>query len=140
MIVLSMLALMLSDKYSKRSRFLEILNGLNEFSSKIEETLKLDEEVKKIAQTWTRILLVSIVSLSKKACNDPLLVFVLQSERQSVLIMGRGYNFGSCLEGARKIKEVSAMHSEGILSGELKHGPLALIDETQPIDIGFQNR
>ena len=64
--MLSMLALMLSDKYSKRSRFLEILNGLNEFSSKIEETLKLDEQVKKIAQTWTRISFSFEVSLLKK--------------------------------------------------------------------------
>jgi glucosamine--fructose-6-phosphate aminotransferase (isomerizing) len=38
----------------------------------------------------------------------------------------------TCLEGALKIKEVSYMHSEGILAGELKHGPLALVDEHLP--------
>ena len=43
--------------------------------------------------------------------------------------MGRGYQHSTCLEGALKIKEVSYIHSEGILAGELKHGTLALIDE-----------
>ncbi|KAJ3363076.1 glutamine--fructose-6-phosphate transaminase (isomerizing), partial [Allomyces arbusculus] len=47
--------------------------------------------------------------------------------------MGRGYQNVTCLKGALKIKEVSYMHSEGILAGELKHGPLALIDETMPV-------
>jgi glucosamine--fructose-6-phosphate aminotransferase (isomerizing) len=39
------------------------------------------------------------------------------------------YNFATCLEGALKIKELSYMHCEGILSGELKHGPLAMVDD-----------
>ncbi|PIO52412.1 SIS domain protein, partial [Teladorsagia circumcincta] len=43
--------------------------------------------------------------------------------------MGRGFNFATCLEGALKIKELSYMHCEGIMSGELKHGPLAMVDE-----------
>ena len=47
--------------------------------------------------------------------------------------MGRGYQHATCLEGALKIKEVCYMHSEGILAGELKHGPLALIDETMAV-------
>jgi glucosamine--fructose-6-phosphate aminotransferase (isomerizing) len=50
-------------------------------------------------------------------------------KEKSVLVMGRGYNFATCLEGALKIKELSYMHCEGILSGELKHGPLAMVDE-----------
>jgi len=49
--------------------------------------------------------------------------------------MGRGYQHATCLEGALKIKEISYMHSEGILAGELKHGPLALIDENMPVII-----
>ena len=49
--------------------------------------------------------------------------------------MGRGYQYATCLEGALKIKEISYMHSEGILAGELKHGPLALIDENMPVII-----
>ena len=47
--------------------------------------------------------------------------------------MARGYNFATCLEGALKVKELTYMHSEGIQVGELKHGPLALVDSTSPI-------
>jgi len=54
-------------------------------------------------------------------------------DHSSVLVMGRGWNYATCVEGALKLKEVSSMHSEGVLSGELKHGPLALVDETMPI-------
>jgi len=54
---------------------------------------------------------------------------------RSLLILGRGLQFATCLEGALKIKEISYMHSEGILAGELKHGPLALIDSNMPVII-----
>ena len=53
--------------------------------------------------------------------------------KKSLLLMGRGYNFATCLEGALKVKELTYMHSEGIQAGELKHGPLALVDSTVPI-------
>ena len=49
-------------------------------------------------------------------------------QKRSLLIMGRGFNFATCLEGALKVKELTYMHSEGIQAGELKHGPLALVD------------
>jgi len=52
---------------------------------------------------------------------------------KSLLIMGRGFNYATCLEGALKVKELTYMHSEGILAGELKHGPLAMVDPTMPI-------
>ena len=45
------------------------------------------------------------------------------------------FRHATCLEGALKIKEISYMHSEGILAGELKHGPLALVDENMPVII-----
>lgn len=54
-------------------------------------------------------------------------------QQKSLLIMGRGYNFATCLEGALKVKELTYMHSEGIMAGELKHGPLALIDDSMPV-------
>ena len=73
----------------------------------MKEALKLDEEMKDLAQ-----LLIA---------------------EQSLLVFGRGYNYATALEGALKVKEVSLMHSEGILAGEMKHGPLALVDETLPI-------
>jgi len=56
-------------------------------------------------------------------------------KERSMLLIGRGYQYASCAEGALKIKELSYMHSEGMLSGELKHGPLALVDEFMPIVI-----
>lgn len=56
---------------------------------------------------------------------------LLMSE-QSLLVFGRGFNYATALEGALKVKEVSLMHSEGILAGEMKHGPLALVDENLP--------
>lgn len=56
-------------------------------------------------------------------------------DAKSVLVLGRGYQYASCLEAALKIKELTYVHTEGINSGELKHGPLALIDENIPVII-----
>lgn len=52
---------------------------------------------------------------------------------QSLLVFGRGYNYATALEGALKVKEVAIIHTEGLQAGEMKHGPLALVDETLPI-------
>merc|ERR1712106_850485 len=54
-------------------------------------------------------------------------------DKKSLLVLGRGYNYATCLEGALKVKEITYMHSEGIMAGELKHGPLALVDKGMPI-------
>lgn len=69
----------------------------------------------------------------KKLCENEL------KDQKSLLLLGRGYQFASALEGALKIKEISYMHSEGVLAGELKHGVLALVDENLPI-IAFGTR
>ncbi|XP_067930352.1 glutamine--fructose-6-phosphate aminotransferase [isomerizing] 2-like isoform X2 [Watersipora subatra] len=90
------------DRISMTDRRKEIMRGLHELPEKIEKVLLLDERIKEIAEE-------------------------LIHER-SLLVMGRGYNFSTCIEGALKIKELSYMHSEGILCGELKHGPLAMLD------------
>lgn len=55
------------------------------------------------------------------------------SEAQDVLFLGRGAMFPLALEGALKLKEISYIHAEGYASGELKHGPIALIDEQMPV-------
>ena len=86
----------------------EIIDALHELPSKIKEVLELD-------------------SYLRQLCKD------LLFKERSLLLMGRGWQNATCLEGALKIKEVSYMHSEGILAGELKHGPLALIDENMPV-------
>jgi len=55
------------------------------------------------------------------------------SQAQDVLFLGRGAMFPLALEGALKLKEISYIHAEGYASGELKHGPIALIDENVPV-------
>ncbi|KAL7234408.1 hypothetical protein ACSBR1_017915 [Camellia fascicularis] len=52
---------------------------------------------------------------------------------QLLLVFRRRYNYATALEGALMVNDVALMHSEGILAGEMKHGPLALVDENLPI-------
>ncbi|MCI4381235.1 hypothetical protein PGIGA_G00249230 [Pangasianodon gigas] len=99
--------LMCSDRISMQPRRREIIQGLKVLPDLIKEVLSLDEEIQKLA---TELY-----------------------QQKSVLIMGRGYHYATCLEGALKIKEITYMHSEGILAGELKHGPLALVDKLMPV-------
>lgn len=108
-IALILIALQLSeDRASMAERRREIIAGLNSLPGMIKDVLELDGGLLKLAKD------------------------VLFKEK-SLLIMGRGFQNATCLEGALKIKEVSYMHSEGILAGELKHGPLALVDENMPV-------
>jgi glutamine---fructose-6-phosphate transaminase (isomerizing) len=53
--------------------------------------------------------------------------------QKSLLLLGRGNQFATALEGALKIKEISYLHCEAVMSGELKHGVLALVDSDLPI-------
>ncbi|KAF5099780.1 hypothetical protein D0Z00_001521 [Geotrichum galactomycetum] len=108
-IALVMVALSLSDdRVSQVDRRREIIQGLKNISSQIKEVLGLDSHIKKL-------------------CDTDL------ASHKSLLLLGRGYQFATALEGALKIKEISYMHSEGVLAGELKHGVLALVDENLPI-------
>jgi len=107
-IAMILFALMMSsDRISCTQRRNEVIKALHELPSKIEEVLKLDPIIQELSES-------------------------LYKER-SLLVMGRGYQYSTCVEGALKIKELTYMHSEGILSGELKHGPLAMIDENMPV-------
>ncbi|OIT26350.1 PREDICTED: glutamine--fructose-6-phosphate aminotransferase [isomerizing] 2-like [Nicotiana attenuata] len=107
-IVMAMLALAIGgDTLSNQARREAIIDGLVDLPCKVKEVLKLDNEIKDLAK-----LLIA---------------------EQSLLVFGRGYNYATALEGALKVKEVALMHSEGILAGEMKHGPLALVDENLPI-------
>ncbi|KAL0573642.1 glutamine--fructose-6-phosphate transaminase (isomerizing) [Marasmius crinis-equi] len=109
-IALLMMACQLSeDRISFTERRNTIIQGLKEMPAQIKKVLELDSEIQQLAD------------------------FV--KGNKSLLLMGRGYQYATCLEGALKIKEISYMHSEGILAGELKHGPLALIDENMPVII-----
>lgn len=107
-ISLVMFALVMAeDRISFQKRRQDIIRGLRDLPEMIKSVLDQDSKILDIAKTL--------------------------HEKRSFLIMGRGYNFATCLEGALKIKELTYMHCEGIQSGELKHGPLALVDETVPI-------
>jgi len=107
-ISLVMFALMMcEDRISIQPRRYEIIQGLKMLPDLIKEVLKVDGKVQE---------------LSKDLYKE-----------KSLLVMGRGYNYATCLEGALKIKELTYMHSEGILAGELKHGPLALVDKLMPV-------
>ncbi|XP_069774099.1 glutamine--fructose-6-phosphate aminotransferase [isomerizing] 1 isoform X2 [Narcine bancroftii] len=99
--------LMCEDRISMQERRKEIIRGLKTLPDLIKEVLTLDEEIQNLARELY--------------------------QQKSVLIMGRGYHYATCLEGALKIKEITYMHSEGILAGELKHGPLALVDKLMPV-------
>ncbi|KAI0716678.1 L-glutamine D-fructose 6-phosphate amidotransferase [Earliella scabrosa] len=110
-IALLMMALQLSeDRISLTERRNQIIEGLHALPGQIKKVLDGDKSLQELA---TGVL----------------------ANQRSLLLMGRGYQYATCLEGALKIKEISYMHSEGILAGELKHGPLALIDENMPVII-----
>ncbi|KAJ6582964.1 hypothetical protein DFH09DRAFT_279203 [Mycena vulgaris] len=109
-IALLLMALQLSeDRISFSERRNQIIDGLHSMPGMIKKVLDQDASLQQLATTI--------------------------SDNKSLLLMGRGYQYATCLEGALKIKEISYMHSEGILAGELKHGPLALIDENMPVII-----
>jgi glucosamine--fructose-6-phosphate aminotransferase (isomerizing) len=55
------------------------------------------------------------------------------ASRNNFIYLGRGYNFPVALEGALKLKEISYIHAEGYPAAEMKHGPIALIDENMPV-------
>jgi glucosamine--fructose-6-phosphate aminotransferase (isomerizing) len=61
-------------------------------------------------------------------------------DRSNALYLGRGYNFPVALEGALKLKEISYIHAEGYPAAEMKHGPIALIDEEMPVIVLATNK
>ncbi|KAG8258794.1 Glucosamine--fructose-6-phosphate aminotransferase 1 [Homalodisca vitripennis] len=99
--------LMSEDRISMQPRHNQIIQGLKQLDEQIREVLKNDEKVLDLAKDLY--------------------------QQKSLLIMGRGYNFATCMEGSLKVKELTYMHSEGIMAGELKHGPLALVDKAMPV-------
>ncbi|MDB4202231.1 glutamine--fructose-6-phosphate transaminase (isomerizing) [Polaribacter sp.] len=107
--VLSLIALKLAKEKGtlSTSAFQNYLTTLALIPSQIEKLLKIDDRVKEIAAIY------------KDATN--------------CLYLGRGFNFPVALEGALKLKEISYIHAEGYPAAEMKHGPIALIDENMPI-------
>ncbi|MGF7230677.1 glutamine--fructose-6-phosphate transaminase (isomerizing), partial [Arachidicoccus sp.] len=88
-------------------RFYHLCEELSFVPEKVEKILQLNEEIKAIAETL--------------------------KDSSDALFLGRGYNFPIALEGALKLKEISYIHAEGYPAAEMKHGPIALVDENLPV-------
>ncbi|GHP05413.1 glutamine--fructose-6-phosphate aminotransferase [Pycnococcus provasolii] len=107
-VVLTMIALaMAANKNDKAARSEEVINALVSLPEIVRKALQLDKHIQSLAKELY--------------------------EEQSLLVFGRGYNYSTSLEAALKVKELAYMHSEGINAGEMKHGPLALIDSNLPV-------
>lgn len=106
-LALVMLALYLGRlRHLSYNRGRKIINAIQEIPDKVAEALKENERIKQIAEKY-------------QDCNN-------------FLYLGRHYNFPTALEGALKLKEISYIHAEGYPAAEMKHGPIALVDEKTP--------
>ncbi len=107
--VLTLIALKLAKEKGEfsSSKFHEYLTELETIPSKVEKSLQSNALVETVAEVY------------KDSAN--------------CLYLGRGYNFPVALEGALKLKEISYIHAEGYPAAEMKHGPIALIDEQMPV-------
>jgi glucosamine--fructose-6-phosphate aminotransferase (isomerizing) len=90
-----------------------IIDGLHSLPSKLEETLTLTDSIELLAEEF--------------------------ADKQHSLFLGRGDQYPIAMEGALKLKEISYIHAEAYASGELKHGPLALIDDEMPVIVVAPN-
>jgi glutamine---fructose-6-phosphate transaminase (isomerizing) len=90
-----------------QSRGREIVRAMARLPEQVAEILELDDAIKALAAEY--------------------------HEHTNFLYLGRGYNFPAALEGALKLKEISYIHAEGYPAAEMKHGPIALIDEHMPV-------
>ncbi|MCR4294075.1 MAG: SIS domain-containing protein, partial [Elusimicrobia bacterium] len=87
------------------------------------------------AREWTQELQ-SLPALLRRTLGLDAQIRAVAAELQTarhVLFIGRGVNYATALEGALKLKEISYIHAEGFAAGEMKHGPLALIDRQMPV-------
>ncbi len=107
--VLMMVALKIAIEKGSitQERYQHLLNELQDVPEKVAAILKNAEELKKIA--------------------------LIYKDAHDFLFLGRGYNFPIALEGALKLKEISYIHAEGYPAAEMKHGPIALVDENLPV-------
>lgn len=107
--VLSLMALMIARKRGTitEEQYSDLVTQLDLIPSKITELLKLNKSIKKLASVY--------------------------KDAKNFLYLGRGFNFPVALEGALKLKEISYIHAEGYPAAEMKHGPIALIDEEMPV-------
>jgi glucosamine--fructose-6-phosphate aminotransferase (isomerizing) len=107
--VLTMMALCIARERGSitQSRFLQLLEELNRIPTKIERILASNDSIKELSNIFTYA--------------------------HNFIYLGRGYNYPVALEGALKLKEISYIHAEGYPAAEMKHGPIALIDNEMPV-------
>ncbi|MEG1497958.1 MAG: glutamine--fructose-6-phosphate transaminase (isomerizing) [Bacteroidales bacterium] len=113
-LILIALSLAKEKKTIDNEKFTRIVNELHDLPKKIEITLKQDVAIEDFAKIFTY--------------------------SKNFLYLGRGYNYPLALEGALKLKEISYIHAEGYPAAEMKHGPIALIDEEMPIVVIATNK
>lgn len=107
--VLVMVAILIGQKRGSMDEAYagRLIEELNAIPGKVEQILGQSDEIKEISRLFTYA--------------------------QNFLYLGRSYNFPTALEGALKLKEISYIHAEGYPAAEMKHGPIALIDEMMPV-------
>ena len=107
--VLTLMALMIGHKRGtiSGSNFYRLLNELDAIPDKVRRVLEKESQIQYIADIY--------------------------KDARNALYLGRGYTFPVALEGALKLKEISYIHAEGYPAAEMKHGPIALIDEEMPV-------
>lgn len=107
--VLTLMALRIAYRKGtiSTSKFHRLISELEAIPDKVEKVLKTNDAIKKIAEKYVNA--------------------------RNFLYLGRGYSFPVALEGALKLKEISYIHAEGYPAAEMKHGPIALIDEEMPV-------
>jgi glucosamine--fructose-6-phosphate aminotransferase (isomerizing) len=108
-VVLTLMALMIGKKKGTLSTtdYRQIITELELIPGKVEKVLQTNKQIEEIAKEFKDV--------------------------SNFLYLGRGYNFPVALEGALKLKEISYIHAEGYPAAEMKHGPIALIDDKMPI-------
>jgi glutamine---fructose-6-phosphate transaminase (isomerizing) len=107
-VVLTLLSVFLGRrKFMSQAQCEEVINGLCAIPEQMTKVLEQSDNVKQIAQRFC--------------------------ERENWLFLGRGYHYPIALEGALKLKEISYIHAEGMPAAEMKHGPIALINEGMPV-------
>jgi glucosamine--fructose-6-phosphate aminotransferase (isomerizing) len=114
--VLTLIALKLAKEKGTLSKpeFHTYLQKLQIIPEKVQKLLEIDDKVKEIANIY--------------------------KDAKNCLYLGRGFNFPVALEGALKLKEISYIHAEGYPAAEMKHGPIALIDEDMPLFVIATNK
>ncbi|OAV46229.1 glutamine--fructose-6-phosphate transaminase (isomerizing) [Lewinella sp. 4G2] len=114
--VLTLMALSLARRLStiSNTQFQTLIRELELIPGKVESVLQQNDHIKAIASEI--------------------------KDHHNALYLGRGYNFPVALEGALKLKEISYVHAEGYPAAEMKHGPIALIDENMPVIVTATNR